>query len=421
LTTPRPRSFVRTREAAFGLTDQALVSAANFGATVILARALSPTEFGSFTLVYAGLLLAASFQSALITQPHNVLGATLTGEAYRRYTTGVAIGQVVFTFCAAASIGLIVLAGAIGGSDRPLLVAVIPAAVAVQFQEFTRRVLYTERRTAAILLNDAISYGGRVAALAALADGGRLTGPSALYAMAVTAAIATAIGTTQLLKSLALPADVSAMRENWIFGKWLVGGELGYWLSTQIYLFLTAAILATSQVALIRAAQVLLGPLQVIAFYLNSVLPSRFARAITTHGSPAIESDVRAVHQLIVPLVIAYSVPVTLLAGPLLRLLYGDTYAGGSLIVLLVAISSSVWTLVPIASSALRAVRATRYIFVGYVWASVISVCLGWALVKFLAAPGAVTGMIVSALIVYSYCLLAYRREQKGKPSLSVG
>ena len=71
------------------------ISAANFVTMVLLARGLTQADFGGFTLVYSVLLFANSLQSGLVTQPHNILGATRRGEDYIRYTTSTAVSQLV--------------------------------------------------------------------------------------------------------------------------------------------------------------------------------------------------------------------------------------------------------------------------------------------------------------------------------------
>src|SRR4051812_6107258 len=68
------------------LSDQVLISATNFVTGVLTARSLDKAEFGLFSSVYAVLLLANILQSTLITQAHNVLGATRKGRDYQRYT-----------------------------------------------------------------------------------------------------------------------------------------------------------------------------------------------------------------------------------------------------------------------------------------------------------------------------------------------
>lgn len=71
--------------------DQALISSASLVTMVLLVRALDPSAFGVFTLLYSGLLFLNSLQLALITQPYSVIGATRQGEEFARYTHGLFI------------------------------------------------------------------------------------------------------------------------------------------------------------------------------------------------------------------------------------------------------------------------------------------------------------------------------------------
>src|SRR3954452_24182834 len=79
----------------WALGDQVLISGTNFVTTVLVARSLSMPEFGAFSVIYGVLLLCNIIQSTLITQAHNVLAATLTGQAYRRYTGSTAVQQLM--------------------------------------------------------------------------------------------------------------------------------------------------------------------------------------------------------------------------------------------------------------------------------------------------------------------------------------
>src|SRR3972149_5410783 len=152
----------------WGLSDQALISVANFLTMVLLARGLSPTGLGSFVIVYTGLLFAATLQSAMITRPHNVLGAALEGNEYVRYPTATAVSQAAFA-TAAASVALVAATAVclMGWSFWPLMLALAPALAAWQMQEFFRQVMYTRCSVSQAFVNDLISYGGQVAALIA--------------------------------------------------------------------------------------------------------------------------------------------------------------------------------------------------------------------------------------------------------------
>src|SRR5919204_4766689 len=95
-----------------GLVDQALASSVNFLTLVILARALGPSKFGFFALAFTLLQSANAVQGALITRPHNVLGALRTGAEYVRYTTTAAATQVFF----AGAVAVVLAIGA-GAAD----------------------------------------------------------------------------------------------------------------------------------------------------------------------------------------------------------------------------------------------------------------------------------------------------------------
>src|SRR4051812_32461616 len=86
------------RFSAWGLADQALISATNFVTMILLARGLGSSAFGLFVLMYTCLLFANGLQTALFTQPQNVLGAERRGDAYERYTSSTAVGQTAFVF-----------------------------------------------------------------------------------------------------------------------------------------------------------------------------------------------------------------------------------------------------------------------------------------------------------------------------------
>lgn len=127
MTTVRFGILRRLGKVPWAVADQLLISATNFVTMVLLARGLSREDFGRFTLVYSILMFANALQSALVTQAHNVLGATRHGEDYDRYTTSTAIGQILLA-AIAALLSLVAWAGAcVAAPDAaPLLLALAP-------------------------------------------------------------------------------------------------------------------------------------------------------------------------------------------------------------------------------------------------------------------------------------------------------
>src|SRR5688500_7097536 len=193
---PRKRSGLLGKD-VWALGDQVLISGTNFVTMILAARGLHPEAFGAFTLVYSALLFANIFQSTLVTQAHNVLGAARSGADYVRYTTSTAVSQLMIIAAEAAIAGAVaMLAWLQGWEAAPMLIALVPAIVAYQIQEFIRRVLYTEGRFTAAFFNDLLSYGTQTILIASLwlAGEGELTGPRILYIIATTTTIGAVVG-----------------------------------------------------------------------------------------------------------------------------------------------------------------------------------------------------------------------------------
>jgi O-antigen/teichoic acid export membrane protein len=394
----------------WGLTDQALISATNFATMVLLARTLGPGSFGSFVLVYTVLLFATELQGAFVTQPHNVLGVGRAGLTYAGYTRSTAFSQILL----AGSLGaLAALAGLgahlVGWGSAPLLLALAPAIVSWLSQEFVRRVLYTEGRMAAVLLNDVISYGGQATAMAALWHFDRLDGRSALLALAATSALAVPLGLWQLRGSFQGAARRDDLHGNWQFGKWLAGAVAAYWCASQLYLYLTAALVSSAGAGLLKAALVLMGPLNVLLGFMDTAVPILLTRSLATSGERGLRAQLRETLIFTGPVVVAYCAVVAVFAMPLLRRVYGERYAAEhSMLLTLLAVNYLIIYVSRLLGSALRARRETRSIFRGHLYAGVVTVGVGWLVVRAGGVEGAALGMVVSAVAGLTVVLRAF-------------
>jgi O-antigen/teichoic acid export membrane protein len=395
----------------WAMCDQILISAANFITMVLAARAMSKAEFGAFTLVYSALLLANVIQSTLVTQAHNVIGATRGGLSYAVYTSTTAVGQV-----------LIIVIEALGASaaawwswshhttHAALLIALVPAIIGWQLQEFVRRVLYTEGRIGGAFANDLLSYAGQTIWIAALFFDERLDGAGALYALAWTSLAAAVYGVWQLRASLTTRIDTAVLAENWHFGKWLAGAELVGWCSSlNMYLWLAALIIGTTATGDLKAAQLVFGPTRVLAFFLGNILPIRFARGLARGGDAEMNAAFRKVLVIVVPFLGAYCLLAAIFAERLMRL-YGKDYAGNASVLQLYAICAFLSYVQMVVAAALAAKRLTHSIFVSSIWGGLIALAMSWFMIKLFGSDGAVVCMGLTALIVTALFWRSYQR-----------
>jgi O-antigen/teichoic acid export membrane protein len=389
------------------VADQALLSFVNFLTLFLIARSVDADAFGAFSLVYGAMLVANYAQLAFITQPHNVIAASLRNADYRAFTRSLLGAQAVVAAALAGVAAFVAAAaGAVGSRDTfLLLVAVVPALPLWQLQEFVRRVLYTERRQAAAFGNDLLSYGGQGLLVGVLAATGGLTAPSALYMAALTSAAACVVGFAQIRGSFR-PATFSRgpILESFAFGRWLAAAIAAHWVSTQGYLYLAAVILGVAVTGALRAVQLVLAPIHVLMFSLATMLPIRLslvlAHADGRVGTSAFARTARSALRLTLPVVIAYCVFVAVFAEQILRWAYGSRYSAYARVLEIFALYYVLLYLAQFASTLLTAQRRTDWLFFGNAAAAVLTLGAAWPLMHAFGAEGAAYLLVLSGAVL---------------------
>ncbi|MCA9156786.1 MAG: polysaccharide biosynthesis C-terminal domain-containing protein [Planctomycetales bacterium] len=396
----------------WALADQVLISGTNFVSMILLARGLdSASTFGTFVLVHSILLFSNSIQSALVTQPHNVLGVSRQGADYVRYTSSSAVSQLAITFGFTSLVAIAwVTSLFLDWGVAPLLLAMVPVVLAWQLQEFMRRVLYTEGRTSMAFAIDVIAYGGQTAAITAFWWRGDLSGSLALYSIAVASALAAMVGLWQLRQSLDWQFDWNVTKENWHFGKWLAGGYIvGNWFSSQLLVFLAAALLGTWAAGILRAIHTIFGPLRILAQAFSTTLPIRLAGTLENSGPLAFRRDVGYAFLVATPLLGGYCLLVGLLSGHILTFAFGEKYSGHEYVLMLSSAAAFVGYHCIIFSATLRATRRTRQIFMCELCATCVVVPLSAFLIPWLGIYGVVLGMMFTDVLLLTLFYWSYR------------
>jgi O-antigen/teichoic acid export membrane protein len=96
----------------WAIADQGVVSLGNFLTTIILARTVSPQEYGVWTVTYGLILFLNVLPASLITYPlivrlasHNEDSAGQLIVAALALTTLLALPQMLVLFCVSSLIG----------------------------------------------------------------------------------------------------------------------------------------------------------------------------------------------------------------------------------------------------------------------------------------------------------------------------
>jgi O-antigen/teichoic acid export membrane protein len=409
----------KLRGAGWALADQCVVSAANFLTIYLFALYFEPSVFGTFMLAYTGLLLLTSLQSALVGQPHNVLGAPLPQAEYQRLTGALMLAQVISCAVACALLaacGLLV-ARVYSPAAGNVLMALAAVVVPWMAQEFVRRVLYTRGESRAAAINDGVTYGLRfLGALALVGAAGSATAVSALWVLGLSSAAGALMGLWQLRHHVRMggpEAVARAWREAWQLGKWLTAQNTMLWFGSQGHAWVVGILLGAEQVGLYRAATHLANAMNPVFQTAFSHLPSRGSRAYHAGGVAGLAQWVkRASWKLLLPL-LPFVVVLVGFPDQVLELAYGDKYAGTNLALILALATIGqciLYSKFPF-DVGLLALRSTKSIFYVYLIPVALLLTAGTALIYFLGIVGVpLSGILInSALLAATW--LAYRKR----------
>jgi O-antigen/teichoic acid export membrane protein len=399
------------RAGSLGIVDQAVISGANFAFMIVAARHLGPAAFGLFALFYLILGLIESVQDSLITTPHTVISASKNEDTYRIYTSSVAIVQ--FTF-AGISAGVIVLASVVALVLSSTLVPVILALAFTSFasltQQFTRRVLYTESRFGAALIQDVLAHGLRLLMLAALMLSVGLSEFRLFIIVGVAFLIGSMYGIWQIRGSFARSFDRGVVRQHWRFGNWLAASKVASMVPHYVTAALLSATLSVSAYGAYRAALQLVHGANVLLEASNNLVRPRLARDAQS-GPEAVTRTMRPIMLVGGVALSVFGAFLILFREPLLNLIYGSQFAPYAAVMFLLAVKPLVDLLKDLLSNALLAFHETRAIFIRTVIGSLAGIGLGGISVLAFGLPAAGAVTLFGAVASVLWLIWAWRQR----------
>lgn len=251
-------------KSALTLVDQGLTSIAGFGVNLMLARWLAPELYGAFAVVFAAFIFISGFHNVLLLEPLSVMGPSRHVQRLPNYFRAqIAVHAIL--------VGVLALAGLLAGMilwriapNSPLVSAVFGAALVLPvllLLWLARRMCYVMQRPEIAVCGSAANFVLIAAGLAALNYSGRVNSFNTFLLMGGASLIATWILIRRLgleFKSDAGSEAVSwrsVLRENWKYGRWLVGSTVLLSITIQTQMFLVAGFLGLGAAGVLRAMQ----------------------------------------------------------------------------------------------------------------------------------------------------------------------
>jgi O-antigen/teichoic acid export membrane protein len=400
----------RLRRLGWGVGDQAISSVANLLLSVLLARQLGIVEFGAFGLAYAYYQIMLGVSRSTVGEPTLIRAASgpERGVGYRT-------AQI-------DTLGASLIVGLASSAVSVVIALVSPANVAPAFWALAVSL-------PGLMVLDGMRYWsfavGR-AKTAAMLDVGWLVGQLGLFLLIVALGVGTLFtliaswGAGALLAAIiyllvirafpSVPGGTRWFKANLDMSPRFLGEYLTV-SGVQQGMVLFALIFAgISAVGSLRAAQVVMGPMNVVTMGVAVIVLPALSRRATSAPKTLMRTSV-LVSAVLSGSMLAFGVLASLIPTAWGEVLLGDSWAAGQELILLAAGALAVTSLSYGATSALRAMQLVRESFkLRLITAPVVLATIGVGAWQG-GAAGALIGAIVGGLLQCTAWWILYWRS----------
>ncbi len=256
------RSTAVLRRAGWGLGDQALSSLTNFALGVLIARTVGVEQFGAFSLAFAAYLLVLSVCRAYPMEPLPIRYSSAPQAAFRQ-AVAASVGSVL-AISLATSIILAVIGALTGGAVSQALLALAVTLPGLLVQDAWRSVFFAWRRGRSAFLNDLLWAVVMFPALFVIIKSGD---HSVFWPTLVWGASATVAALAGIIQSGIIPQPLRTRawwHEHIDLGPRFITEVIARTAGGQLSTYGIGLAAGLAAVGALRAAQLIVGPIQVL-------------------------------------------------------------------------------------------------------------------------------------------------------------
>ncbi len=346
--------------------DQALVSAANFLALIMIGRSAGVADLGMYAIGTSIVAVLLASQESLVTRPytinlHNPSG-TPAEHAFSSLLLSLLLSGTGACLLGASALGMMWL----GFAHQWVFMVAVLAGVAplMLLREFARRYAFAHLKMAHALTVDLSAAGLSVALLAWLAVTDRLDAATAFGAIG-TSCGCVALAWLYLSRSqfaFALGPLKATLRQSWQLGKWLFSGQLALQVQGYMTHWLSMVLAGAAITGIFTACSSVVALSNPLLFGLFNVFTPKSVRAYRTGGGAALRRQALWDSLLMAGLMIPFCVVIFFAGDTIMQLFFKNAVYTGNATVLtvlaLAALASAVGAPASIALAASGRARA---------------------------------------------------------------
>lgn len=335
----------RIRNAIIILADQAVCSGSTFLTGVIVGRVLSVGAFGEFSLGMSLLIFSLILQDTLLATPYTFHIHNSPAERMPRLRAGALLQSLLLSLVCATlliAVSLLAFPGTENG-DLPLILRALGLSLPFLFlRECVRRQFFAEFTTASALKLDAAVSAAQFALLGGFWFIGIFT-PASVFAVMAAAAGAGSAAAIYIHRTRYDFRDIdvkSDIRENFLYGRWLLMGSACHLGSIYAYPWLIYIVHGSAAAGAFAACNSLVNLLNPLVLGFNNYFRPKIIKVRADKGVSAMDRLVRHAC-LILGCAAALFILFVFIAGEwLIRAIYGAEFSGLGTIVAIISIST---------------------------------------------------------------------------------
>lgn len=411
------------RGSLLSIFNQGIVSLSNFLTSILIAQAITPNEFGSYSLLFAGIIFLSGFQNSLITGPLRVLGVRATnaidGEYFRAQLYLQILLVVILTLVSVVFLYLV-----LNISNSKLIFSFAVCLFMYQLHELFRVINLTKFALSQLIVMDVLNHVLRIGFLIILKVHNILTPAIALSVIAISCCIGAA---TCFKKNFivfgSLPFLKDSLIANWNYGKWLLLETVAYTASTQIYLYMTALIVDKQTAGAFYAVQNILNMANVFLLgMMNYAIPVGRQKLIET-GYKAWQKWLFQIGIVLAVMTLLVVLPISIIAKPILNYLYTPFYGQYAFLVPILSVSVMLRAVNTVLQAAFNTAGFPQVGFAAKLASGLFTILIFYPLLRLWGVAGAAVGVVFTQVIwtiVYlTYIMKNYLREERVLARLS--
>jgi O-antigen/teichoic acid export membrane protein len=386
-----------TGQVFWTIVDQGLLGLSNFGANLVLARWLTPGEYGGYAAASAVFWLVGGAHGGVLTDPMMVFGSGRFRDRLSSYFAVLAVihwcvSAMIAVGLAAAGLALLCWGSKASGAG---MLGYAAAAPVILFQLLFRRTFYVQLIPRLAAIAGGVYLVGMFAIMYLLYRSAALSAFTAPLAAAGASVLA--IGGIMAMGHVKLwsPRQGGFMRQvataHWRYGRWSLVTAIVSWAPGSLYYLIVPSLVGLDANGALNALIILTVPAAQVYMAFTFLLVPTFGR-MRRRGSAA--PLVWKALGVLVASACLYALLIFMFGQPLMDLLYRGRYTQYARFAWLIGLIAPPTAAIAVLGSVLRACERPDRVFWAYVMSTAVTCVFGVAAVAIWGLLGAVLGLL---------------------------